>query len=178
MKIKVKEIVKGCSPIIFNCGDYFDLCTAEDVTLTAPLANQLHKWKYKTKPAPDIKLSDVEFDYALIRLGVAMEIPKGYEAILVPRSSTFKKWGLLQTNSIGIIDNSYKGDKDEWKLAVVATRNVTIPKGTRLCQFRIQLSQKATVWQKIKWFFASGIKLIEVDNLDDNSRGGFGSTGV
>lgn len=174
MKIKIKEIVKGCSPVIFNCGDWFDLCAAEDVVLTAPLANQLHKWKYRTKPSPDVKLRDVEFDSTLIRLGVAMEIPKGYEAILAPRSSTFKKWGLLQTNSIGVIDNSYKGDKDEWKLAVVATRNVTIPKGTRLCQFRIQLSQKATVWQKLKWLFSGAPQFQHVETLSNPTRGGFG----
>lgn len=174
MTIKVKEITRGCSPIIFDCGDWYDLCTSEDVTLKAPLANQLHKWKYKTKPAPDVKLRDVDFDSTLIPLGVAMEIPKGYEAILAPRSSTFKRYGLLQSNSIGIIDNSFSSDKDEWKLAVVATRNVTIPKGTRLCQFRIQLSQKATVWQKFKWLFSGAPKLKHVETLNNPTRGGFG----
>ena len=74
-------------------------------------------------------------------------------------------------------DNSYKGDTDEWKLPVVATRDVIIPKGTRICQFRIQLSQKATFWQKLKWFFSSIPKLQQVASLNNQSRGGFGSTG-
>ena len=103
-----------------------------------------------------------------------MEIPKGYEAILAPRSSTFRKYGLLQTNSIGVIDNSYCSEEDEWGMAVVATRRVTIPKGTRVAQFRIQLSQKATPWQKIKWLFCSAPKLQQVTELNNPKRGGFG----
>ena len=75
----------------------------------------------------------------------------------------------LQDNKV-----SYKGDKDEWKLAVVATRNVTIPKGTRLCQFRIQLSQKATVWQKLKWLFSGAPQFQHVETLSNPTRGGFG----
>lgn len=78
----------------------------------------------------------------------------------------------LQDNTM-----SYNSDKDEWKLAVIATRKVTIPKGTRIAQFRVQLSQKATWWQKIKWLFSSSIKLEKVDSLDNEERGGFGSTG-
>ena len=73
---------------------------------------------------------------------------------------------------------SYNGNEDEWKFPAVAIRPTFIEKGTRICQFRVQLSQKATVWQKIKWLFTSGIKLVEVDNLDNTNRGGFGSTGV
>ena len=75
----------------------------------------------------------------------------------------------LQDNTM-----SYNSDNDEWKLAVIATRKVTIPKGTRIAQFRVQLSQKATWWQKIKWLFSSSIKLEKVDSLDNEERGGFG----
>lgn len=96
---------------------------------------------------------------------------------MIPRSSTFKKWGLFQSDHIAIMDESYCGNDDIWWLPVTATRNVTIPKGTRLCQFRVQLSQKATVWQKIKWLFSNGIKLEKVDSLNDTNRGGFGTSG-
>ena len=73
---------------------------------------------------------------------------------------------------------SYNGDNDEWKFPAIAIRETTIEEGTRICQFRIQLSQKATCWQKLKWFFSNGIKLVEVDSLNNEDRLGFGSTGV
>lgn len=177
MTIKVKEITRGCSPVIFDCGDWFDLCTAEEVTLKAPYANTKHKKKHHKTDSNVEVFRDVVFDSTLIRLGVAMEIPKGFEAVVIPRSSTFKKFGLLQSNSEGLIDFLYKGDNDEWKMPVVATRNITIPKGTRLCQFRIQLSQKATVWQKLKWLFSGAPRLQHVETLGNPTRGGFGSTG-
>jgi dUTP pyrophosphatase len=125
-------------------------------------------------PSQDTRTRDVDFNYRLIPLGVAMEIPDGYEAILVPRSSVFKDWGFVQTNSEGIIDGSYAGEKDEWKLPVLATRTVTIPKGTRIAQFRIQLKQQASCWQKLKWLFSSKVELKRVDHLDKPSRGGIG----
>ena len=112
----------------------------------------------------------------LIPLGVAMQVPKGCEAVLAPRSSTFKKWGILQTNGVGVIDYLYSSDRDEWKMPVIATKAVTIPKGTRIAQFRVQLSQKATFWQKLKWFFSGGIKIQRVNSLNNPTRGGFGST--
>jgi dUTP pyrophosphatase len=93
-----------------------------------------------------------------------MELPRGYEAIVAPRSSTYKKYGLLQTNSIGVIDNSYNGDDDIWMMPVLAMREVWIPKGARLCQFRIQKKQPS-------------IDFVEVESLGNNARGGFGSTG-
>ena len=178
MTIKVKEIVRGCSPIIFDCGDWFDLICSKDITLKAPYARTKHRKRHnKTDEDPET-FRDVIFDYTLIPLGVAMEIPEGMEAIIAPRSSTFKKYGLIQTNSIGVVDYLYKGDNDEWKLAVVATRNVTIPAGTRLAQFRIQPSQKATVWQKIKWLFSTAPTFEHVKSLNNKDRKGFGSTGV
>ena len=103
-------------------------------------------------------------DFRAIKLGVSIELPEGYEALLVPRSSTFKNWGILQTNSVAVIDNSYCGDEDEWKYPVYATRDVTINRNDRICQFRIMKKQP-----KFKFKF--------VLHLGKISRGGFGSTG-
>ena len=100
-------------------------------------------------------------EYAQISLGVSMELPQGYEAILAPRSSTFKKYGLIQTNGIGVIDSTYNGDNDIWQMPVLATREIWIPKGARICQFRIQETQPK-------------IKFVEVNSLDNQDRGGFG----
>lgn len=103
-------------------------------------------------------------DVALIKLGVAMKIPEGYEAHIAPRSSTFKNWGLIQTNSVGVIDQSYCGDTDEWMMPVYATRDTVIEVNDRVCQFRIMKNQPEIIFD-------------EVDHLEDKSRGGFGSTG-
>lgn len=103
-------------------------------------------------------------EFKLIPLGVAMELPKGYEAHLVPRSSTFKNYGILQTNSCGIIDGSYCGDEDMWRMPVYATRDTVIRENDRICQFRIMENQPRIVFD-------------EVESLDNESRGGFGSTG-
>ena len=97
-------------------------------------------------------------------LGVAMELPEGYEAEIRPRSSTFKHWGLIQTNSVGTIDNSYKGDNDEWQIEFIAMRDGIINRFDRVCQFRI--------WEKQPEF-----SFVEVDKLGNDDRGGFGSTG-
>ena len=83
----------------------------------------------------------------------------------------------MQTNSIGVIDNTYCGNGDEWMVNMIAFDSSEIHKGDRICQFRIQLSQNATIWQKIKWFFTNKIELVEVDTLSEINRGGFGSTG-
>lgn len=175
MTIKVLEKVEGCFPKEFKIGDYIDLCTAQDIILKAPQACKLHRRKGKNKEInAEERTRDVDFNWTLIPLGVAMEIPAGYEAILVPRSSAFKDWGIIQTNSEGIIDNSYAGEKDEWKLPVLATKSVTIPKGTRICQFRIQLKQQASIWQKLHWLFSSRVTLKKVDHLEKPSRGGIG----
>lgn len=178
MIIKVKELVPGCMPEILNQGDWIDLTLAEDVRFKAPQACKLHRRKDKSKEGNQVERTrDVDFHYYIAKLGIAMQLPKGYEAIVVPRSSTFKKYGILQTNSMGILDESYCGDDDEWGMPMVATRAVTIPKGTRIAQFRIQLNQKATIWQKLKWLFSGSIKLKKVSFLGNNNRGGFGSTG-
>ena len=103
--------------------------------------------------------------YDRISLGVSMMLPEGYEAHVVPRSSTFKNWGILQTNSMGIIDNSYCGDNDIWQMPVYAVRDTHISKGDRICQFRI-VPKMPTV------------NFAESDHLSDTDRGGFGSTGM
>lgn len=171
MKISVLEKTKGCVPKIIDKGEWIDLYTSEDVHLTTPYITSLKK----SKDAP--RAREVIFSSTLIPLGVAMKLPEGFEAIISPRSSTFKNYGIMQTNSLGVIDNSYSGDNDEWKLPVIATRETTIPKGTRLCQFRIQLSQKASLWQKLKWLFSNKITLTPASSLDSSDRGGFGSSG-
>ena len=100
----------------------------------------------------------------MIPLGIAMEIPKGYEAHIVPRSSTFKNYGIIQTNSVGIIDNSYSGDDDQWYMPVYATRDTTIHFNDRICQFRIFKNQHLLYFLPVKY-------------LGFKNRGGFGSTG-
>ncbi|MBO5303620.1 MAG: dUTP diphosphatase [Lachnospiraceae bacterium] len=104
-------------------------------------------------------------EFKLIPLGVAMQLPKGYEGHLVPRSSTFKNYGILQTNSCGIIDCSYCGDEDMWRMPVYATRDTIIEKNDRICQFRIVENQPKIVFE-------------ECEKLENTNRGGFGSTGV
>ena len=99
----------------------------------------------------------------MIPLGVAMELPKGYEALVAPRSSTFKKYGVLLANSIGVIDESYCGDNDEWKFLAYATRDVVIEEDERICQFRIIRHQPE-------------IEFEEVFELGNTDRGGMGST--
>ena len=101
----------------------------------------------------------------LIRLGVAMELPKGYHAEIYPRSSTFKNYGILLTNSVGVIDNSYCGDNDEWMALILATKDVTIWENTRLFQFRIVENMPT-------------IEFEEVEHLGNADRNGYGSTGT
>ena len=115
------------------------------------------------RAAEDVVLKKGEFK--IISLGVSMKLRDGYEAHLSPRSSTFKKWGIIQVNSVGVIDNSYSGDDDIWGLPVYATRDTEIHLNDRICQFRIMKKQDVLDFK-------------ETDHLSDNSRGGFGSTGV
>lgn len=178
MKLTIKVKKLNCFtdiPEIIAKGDWVDLKAAADVIMEAPQAGILKRHKVGDKEESH---RDVSFDIKLIPLGVAMKLPKGFEAIVAPRSSTHKKFGIMQANQFGIIDNCYCGNNDEWKFPAVAMRDTTISKGDRICQFRIQLSQKATFWQKLKWFLSSGIKFVEVESLDSISRGGFGSTGL
>lgn len=103
-------------------------------------------------------------NFYLIPLGVAMKLPVGYEAHVVPRSSTFKNYGIIQTNSCGIIDETYCGNEDQWYMPVFATRDTEIHMNDRICQFRIFEHQPA-------------VEFIETEELDSQNRGGFGSTG-
>ena len=118
---------------------------------------------YDLRAADTIKLKAGEFK--LIPLGVGMILPDGYEANIVPRSSTFKNYGLRQTNSFAVIDNSYSGDNDQWMMPVYATRDTVINKNDRICQFRINKIQPS-------------FEVEEVEHLNDKDRNGFGSTGV
>lgn len=139
--IKIKYFVDGLEPIhkIAN-GDWIDLRAAANV---------------------DIKKGE----FALIPLGVAMKLPTGYEAHVVPRSSTFKKWHILQTNHFGVIDESYCGNNDQWFFPALATEDTSIKKNDRICQFRIEKKQPDI-------FFETVEKMADVD------RGGWGSTGT
>lgn len=125
---------------IENKSDWYDLRAAETVEMRAG-------------------------DYKLISLGVSMKLPEGYEAHVVPRSSTFKNFGVLQTNSFGIIDNSYSGTNDVWRFPALAMRDTVIHEGDRICQFRIMKKQPQ-------------IEFVEVNELDEMDRGGIGSTGT
>lgn len=115
------------------------------------------------RAAEEVSLKKGEF--RLIRLGVAMELPDGYEAHVVPRSSTFKNFGLIQTNHMGVIDGSYCGDNDEWRFPALAVRDTVIHVNDRICQFRIMENQPALIFE-------------ETAHLEGKDRGGFGSTGV
>lgn len=113
--------------------------------------------------AKTIKL--IKGDSGIIPLGVAMELPKGFEALVLPRSSTFNKYGIIMTNSCGVIDESYNGDADFWGFPFLATRSVIIEKNTRIAQFRIIRHQPTVSFQTVSKLF-------------NQNRGGFGSTGV
>ena len=140
MKIKIKYHNKNMERIgKIEAGDWVDLRAAENVEMKAG-------------------------EHRLISLGVSMKLPEGYEAHVAPRSSTFKNWGILMTNSVGVIDNSYSGTNDIWKFSAYATRDAKIEVNDRICQFRII--------EKMPPIFFE-----EVETLDDKDRGGFGSTG-
>lgn len=117
---------------------------------------------YDLRASVDVELKAGEFK--LIPLGIAIELPKGYEAIMAPRSSTFKNFGIIQANSIGIIDESYCGDNDMWRFPAIALRDTTIKKNERICQFRILAHQPENV-------------ITKVTHLTGKDRGGLGSTG-
>lgn len=139
--IRVKYLNKEVEPIRYINGksDWIDLRCAERVFLKAG-------------------------DFKLIPLGIAMELPKGYEAVIVPRSSTFKNFGIIQTNHMGVIDETYCGDNDQWYFPAYALRDTTIELNDRICQFRIQRHQPELTFES-------------VESLGNNDRGGIGSTG-
>lgn len=141
MNIKIKYHTDEIDKLTYIDGksDWIDLRAAEEVKLKAG-------------------------DFKLICLGVSMQLPKGYEAHIVPRSSTFKNFGIIQTNHQAVIDESYCGDNDIWRYPAYALRDTVIHKNDRICQFRIMEHQPK-------------IEFEEVDRLEGNDRGGFGSTG-
>ena len=139
-EIKVRYLAEGLEELRCVPGsDWVDLRVSEDVVLKAG-------------------------EFRLIPLGIAVALPEGYEAHVVPRSSTFKNYGLLQANSMGVVDGSYRGDGDQWRWPAYATRDVEIPKDARICQFRIVENQPA-------------LRFETVAHLEGPDRGGFGSTG-
>ena len=139
-EIQVKYLETGLTPIEkISKGDWIDLRAAEDIDIRAG-------------------------EFALIPLGVAMSLPWGYEAIVAPRSSTYKTWGIIQANSLGIIDESYCGDTDQWFFPAIAMRDTEICKNDRICQFRIIKHQPTLL-------------LKTVTAMRHKNRGGVGSTG-
>ena len=138
-KIKVKYHTDILPLEINDKGDWIDLRAAEDMKLWAG------------------------HDY-YIPLGISVELPEGYEAHIAPRSSAFKRWGIIQANSVSVIDHSYCGDNDIWMMPVYATRFTKIHKNDRICQFRIVEKQPHLEFEV-------------VDHLGNEDRGGFGSTG-
>ena len=139
--IKIKYFTDKIEKLAYIGGksDWVDLRSAEDVTLK-------------------------KGEFKLIPLGIAMELPKGYEAHVVPRSSTYKNFGVIQTNHMGVIDETYCGDNDQWFMPVLAMRDTRIHVNDRICQFRIEKHQPT-------------IQFEEVDRLNGEDRGGIGSTG-
>lgn len=137
IKIKYHNDIRPLE--LLDNGDWIDLRAAEDVNLE-------------------------KGDFRLISLGVSMKLPEGYEAHIVPRSSTFKHWGIIQANHMGVIDNSYCGDNDIWKFPAIATRDTVIYKNDRICQFRIMKKQPC-------------VRFDTVEHLNGPDRGGFGSSG-
>lgn len=162
MKIKVKLFNPNMPLSISTKGEWIDLRASQNISYQAPLING----------------EAVHFYPVLIPLGIAMELPKYFEANILPRSSTFSNYGFLLSNSMGIIDSSYKGDTDCWKFQAVPLRGGTVFAGDRIAQFRIRPSQFAPWWVKLKWLFTSSIQFEFVSSLGNTARGGFGSTGI
>jgi len=134
---------------------------AEEITPLSHIEGQKSDW-IDLRTAKEIVM--VKGEFKLIPLGIAVELPKGYEALVIPRSSTYKKFGIMQANSMGVIDEFFCGDDDEWHFPALSTQYVKIPKNTRICQFRIIEHQPRVFLQTVK-------------HLGNNNRGGFGSTG-
>lgn len=169
LKVRYKLLADCCAPVVNDNGDAFDLVAAKDMALESPRLRGI-----KANDGEKIKAG---FNTALIPLGIAMELPKGWVADIRPRSSTYKKWHILQTNTPGLIDSTYCGDNDEWMFPAIAMSTSHIKKGDRICQFEIRPSQRASIWQKLRWLFTSRIEFVQVESLGNPDRDGFGSTG-
>ena len=140
-QIKIKYFTDKIEKLAYIDGksDWIDLRASEEVTLK-------------------------QGEFALVPLGVAMELPKGYEAHIVPRSSTYKNFGVIQANHCGVVDGSYCGDNDMWRMPVIAMRDTQIHVNDRICQFRIMKNQPEILFE-------------EVEHFEGKDRGGFGTTG-
>ena len=140
-QIKIKYFTDKIDKLAYIDGksDWIDLRASEEVTLK-------------------------QGEFALVPLGVAMELPKGYEAHIVPRSSTYKNFGVIQANHCGVVDGSYCGDNDMWRMPIIAMRDTQIHVNDRICQFRIMKNQPEILFE-------------EVEHLEGKDRGGFGTTG-
>lgn len=140
-QIKIKYFTDKIEKLAYIDGksDWIDLRASEEVTLK-------------------------QGEFALVPLGVAMELPKGYEAHIVPRSSTYKNFGVIQANHCGVVDGSYCGDNDMWRMPVIAMRDTQIHVNDRICQFRIMKNQPEILFE-------------EAEHLEGKDRGGFGTTG-
>ena len=158
LKIKVKVLTEGCMPKLNKKGDWIDLRAAQDVELRAAQSGTL-------KQENNGKYRNITIPVTYIPLGVAIQLPKGFEAIVASRSGSPKKLKLFIPSGIGVIDNSYCGDSDMWKYPVYAMRDTEIHVNDRICQFRIIRNQPT-------------IEFEEVDHLDGKDGGGFGSSGV
>ena len=142
LELKIHYLTEDIEPLTYVEGksDWIDLRAAREISFEAG-------------------------EFKLIPLGIAVKLPEGYEAHVAPRSSTFKNFGLLQVNGVGVVDSSYCGDHDEWFVPMLATRPVTVHRGDRICQFRIMENQPA-------------LRFVPVEHLSGEDRGGFGSTGI
>ena len=141
MQLKVKYHYDNLTRIEkFDQGDWMDLRNAEEVVMK-------------------------KGDFMYIPLGISVEMPVGYEAHIVPRSSTYKRYGIIQANHMGVVDNDYNGDEDRWYMPAIAMRDTTIPVDNRICQFRLIRNQEP-------------LELVEVETLGNYERGGLGSTGT
>lgn len=140
LEVKIKYFDDACRLEKIEKGDWIDLRSAIDKEY-------------------------VRGEFILIPLGVAMELPEGYEAHVAPRGSTFKNYGVIETNSVGVVDESYKGDNDQWFMPVLAMRDGIIRKGERVGQFRIMEKMPP-------------VTFTEVQVLGNTDRGGHGSTGT
>lgn len=165
MQIKIRYIHSLCK--LTRNGNMYDLRTSKPLILNGPTVINEH----------------VIFDDGIVPLGIAMDIPKYFEANIIPRSSLFNNYKVILANSIGEIDGpddtniGYTGTNDIWHAQFIALSDTIIPAGAKVCQFRIRPTMDAPIWVKLKWLFTNKITFKQVDILNVKNRGGFGTTG-
>lgn len=199
LKIYVQLLTPGCQVYVNPKGDWIDVRAAKDVHLGCPQSGVLHE-------EDGDRVRNVTFSNELVPLGIRVLLPKGFEAALEVRSGTYNKFHVILGNHVGIIDWVYNGPEDEWKMNLISFGKCDIqgPRkateddyayfnehpdkmtiidgvvcGERIGQFRINLSQKASFWNKLRWLFSSGVEIVYVDNIDTTeNRDGFTSSGT